>query len=95
LEATLIKNPLLVTFWITFQGGTFERSYGVTAYSLEDAMALLRKHHLARPDFDRPMHVKEDIRLEDLDQGHIVPNCGPLVFRGVWYPCSNLGDEAR
>jgi hypothetical protein len=90
----VIKNELLITFWITFPGPAFEHSYGVTAYSLDDALALLRKHQLARHELDKPMQVRENIRIQDLDQGHIAPNCGPLVFRGVWFPCSNLGTEA-
>jgi hypothetical protein len=89
----LITNDLLVTFWITFPGPVCEHSYGVTAYSLDDAMALLGSR-LAGRDLE-PMQVRENIRVQDLDQRHVAPNCGPVVFRGVWYPCSNLGTEAR
>jgi hypothetical protein len=26
-----------------------------------------------------------------LDPKHISPNCGPAVFRGVWYPFRGFG----
>jgi hypothetical protein len=26
-----------------------------------------------------------------LDPNHISPNCGPAVFRGVWYPFRRVG----
>jgi hypothetical protein len=49
------------------------------------------------PEFDsfRELHfllhnevleVVEDVDVRDLDQGHVVPNIGPVNFRGVWYP---------
>jgi hypothetical protein len=25
-----------------------------------------------------------------LDQNHVVPNAGPIVVRGVWFPMHNL-----
>jgi hypothetical protein len=63
---------------------------GVTARSLEDAFALLDQHGYA---FHRngPVVVRENVTVEDLDQGHVVANMGPIVFRGIWYPCLNIG----
>jgi hypothetical protein len=71
-----------------------QHSFGVTAYGLDDALSLLKTHQLVGQDVDRPIGVSANVRIEDLDQGRVVPNCGPMVFRGVWYPCFNLGDEA-
>ena len=91
----MIKDPHLVSFWIRFAGEPeLQHSYGVTAYSLDDALELLKKHQLVGQDVESPIGISANVRIEDLDQGHVVPNCGPMVFRGVWYPCSNLGDEA-
>ncbi|MCW2926654.1 MAG: hypothetical protein JWM86_622, partial [Thermoleophilia bacterium] len=30
--------------------------------------------------------VTEDVDVRDLDQGHVIPNMGVVVWRGVWYP---------
>jgi hypothetical protein len=31
-----------------------------------------------------------DIDLRTLDPEHVLPNIGPVVVRGVWYPRLNL-----
>jgi hypothetical protein len=30
--------------------------------------------------------VIENVAIEDLDQGHVVPNMKPHILWGVWYP---------
>lgn len=85
----MIKNPLLKTFWIECSGSAVA-GFGVTAFSREDAFDLLNTlGHSFKPD-DPQVCITEGIRIEDLDQEHIVPNVGPLAFRGVWYPCANF-----
>jgi hypothetical protein len=89
----LIKDQRLVPFWIRFLGEPeLQHSYGVTAYSLDDAIGLLQNQRLVGQDIERPIGVTANVRIEDLDPGHIVPNCGPMSFRGVWYPASAMGD---
>ncbi len=39
----------------------------------------------------RQVVVRTGVRIQDLDQRNVVPNIGPLQFRGVWYPCMNIG----
>ncbi len=86
-------DPHLVSFWIRFAGVPELRySYGVTAYSLDDALELLKKHQLVGQDVESPIAISANVRIEDLDQANVVPNCGPMAFRGVWYPFSDLGD---
>jgi hypothetical protein len=90
----VVKDSHLTAYWFQFPGQPWLRhSYGVTAYSLDDARALLAKRGLV-PAHVEPIEVRDRVRIQDLDQGHVVPNCGPLVFRGILYPCMNLGDEA-
>jgi hypothetical protein len=43
-------------------------------------------------DVERPVGVTANVRIEDLDQAQVVPNCGPMSFRGVWYPVTDVGD---
>jgi hypothetical protein len=91
----LIKDPRLVSFWIRFKGEPeLQHSYGVTAYSLDDALALLKRHQLVGQDIESPIAISANVRIEDLDQAHVVPKCGPMGFRGVWYPSTSLGDGA-
>ena len=63
---------------------------GVTARSLEDALWLLEERGYF---FHKsgPVDVRENITVTELDQNHVVPNMGPIVFRGIWYPCLNVG----
>ena len=90
----MIKDPYLISFWIRFAGEPeLHHSYGVTAYSLDDALELLKEHQLVGQEVESPIGISANVRIEDLDQA-LVPNCGPMVFRGVWYPYSDLGDEA-
>jgi hypothetical protein len=34
--------------------------------------------------------VVPDVDIRTLDQAHVIPNMGPVVFRGVWFPRLNL-----
>jgi hypothetical protein len=83
----MIKNALLKTFWIEPLGSKVA-GFGVTAFSCEDAFQLLNASGHSFSIDDPQVRVTEGIRVEDLD--HVVPNMGPVVFRGVWYPCANL-----
>ena len=57
----------------------------MTAYSKEDALALLNEA-IAPGHLPGVADIIEDVRLDQLDQGHVVPNMHPIVERGVWYP---------
>lgn len=90
----VIPPSHLTRYWITFDGGpALQTSYGVTAFSLEDALSLLHKRVPGRRN-DKPVRVVTILALTDLDQAHVAPNCGPIFLRGVWFPCLNLADEA-
>jgi hypothetical protein len=47
--------------------------------------------HLERLKED--IEVIEDIDVQLLDKGHVVPNMGPVVFKGVWFPFLNMYEE--
>ena len=87
----MIKDPRCRAFWLTFPGQPRAPvGIGVTAFSIEDAYSLLDERGYA---FHRsgPVEVHEGVTVAELDQNHVVPNMGPLVFRGIWYPCLNVG----
>jgi hypothetical protein len=80
-------NALLHRYW--FQ--TKEHlGFGVTAYSVEDAKALVDDAARYIGWSAETVKIIEDVDVRDLDQNHVVPNMGPPNFRGVWFPNLNL-----
>jgi hypothetical protein len=63
---------------------------GITAYDYQDALGLLRKWVIRGEDLPRFSRVIEDIDVSTLDAGHVLPNAGCPVWRGVWFPALNL-----
>jgi hypothetical protein len=84
----VITNPLLKTYWIE-SPALRSLGLGVTAFSRDDAFQLLNASGYTLSADDPSLRVTEGIAVADLDQNHIVPNMGPIVLRGVWYPCAN------
>jgi len=59
---------------------------GITAFNYDDATKILDEKIFAtikRPPFKR---VVEDVDIRTLDQGHVIPNMKPPIYRGVWFP---------
>ena len=60
--------------------------YGVTAWTEDDALAILKAKVFANgPLPDNPTFTP-DIDISTLDAGHIRPNMGSPNWRGIWYP---------
>lgn len=85
----MIKNPLLKTYWIECPS-IHPLGFGVTAFSRDDAFQLLGASGYILPPDESAIRVTEDIQMADLDQNHVAPNMGPIIFRGVWFPSANL-----
>ena len=87
------STSVLETFWIEFpQDENLVMGIGVTAYSQDDAMSLIKEQGIEHwLEGAREMKITTGVRIDDLDQRHVVPNIGPLQLRGVWYPCMNIG----
>jgi hypothetical protein len=82
---------MLVRFWVRFRGTPDEvwpciLGCGVTAYSLDDAMLLIKK--TVYPDRPVPSidSIIEGIDVSSLDANHVLPNIGVPARLGVWYP---------
>jgi hypothetical protein len=86
-KSMLLKDPNLHRYWFAIPGMA---GIGVTAYSLADAESLARDACAGLGAIFEPTNVVEDVDVRDLDQNHIVPNIGPVNFRGVWYPALNV-----
>lgn len=89
----MIADPRLEAFLITFpQDSCLPLGIGVTAYSEEDAFALIREQGFDQwYEGAKEVRVTSGVRIDDLDRNHLIPNMGPLQFRGVWLPAANIG----
>ena len=63
--------------------------YGVTAESRAAAERLLQEYGYPLSE-QRVVEILEDVEVTSLDPDHVLPNSGPLVVRGIWYPRHNL-----
>jgi hypothetical protein len=85
-------SDVVTRFWIKVDEATAPSAaavsrlgYGVTAYNLEDALALLTDRVFGghAPPVES---VVENVDVSTLDEGHIRPNMEAPTFRGVWFP---------
>ncbi len=70
-------------------------NFGVTAYSIIEARRLLletldNNHWHKIPENLDNIEVIEDIDIRLLDKGHVIPNMGAVIFKGVWWPRFNF-----
>jgi hypothetical protein len=91
----LAARSHLLAFLFTIKADSRPSWYGVSAYSLIDALALLAERGVSLDPSDANVTVEEAISYQDLERrpilrNHLVPNMGPMQFRGVWYPLGNL-----
>ena len=82
-------------YWFTFEPlnsrTPLNSGAGVTARDDEDARRLVRE---AFGDLSvAKMAVLKD--LDGLDQGHVRPNMGNILVRGIWFPLGyeNIGKD--
>jgi hypothetical protein len=59
---------------------------GVTAYSREDALQIIRDKVYKQEVLPPVADLIEDVSISELDAQHVVPNLGSHFVRGVWYP---------
>jgi len=68
---------------------------GVTAFDLDDAVALLEQQVFGGPLPFPISQTTEDVDVRTLDQGHVIPNMRPPDRRGVWYPIGYESSSRR
>ena len=78
----------LTPFWIVPPSAHGPLGFGVTAWSLADALSIIRAFDYGRflPDDLSALTVTEGVTVAELDQPHVVANMGPIAVRGIWYP---------
>jgi hypothetical protein len=83
---------VLTRYWFEFDWGEMPPvraeglGCGVTAFDREDALALLSEVVFVDSEVPPVKHVTEDVDIQTLDQGHVLPNMGVPSERGVWFP---------
>jgi hypothetical protein len=61
---------------------------GVTAFSYEDALVVLRERRFKKDPLPSIRNVIEEIDVSTLDPDHVLPNIGVPIWRGIWFPRS-------
>jgi hypothetical protein len=86
-----MKGSWLTCFWITTGNRWGPLGFGVTAWSVDDAIRLIKAEGFDIPESPDQLQVHENVNYSDLDPNNVAPNIGPMVMRGLWYPRRNLG----
>ena len=87
-----MRSDAFTRYWIELQEDT-GFGYGVTAVDETDALTLLRERIFQGGEMPPVRRIEPNVDVSQLDPNHVLPNAGPPVWRGVWYP--NLGPESR
>jgi hypothetical protein len=74
-------------FWFPLSSGL---GIGVTSGSEAEAHEVAESVRARYYPEDRFLGFVPDVDISTLDAKHVVPNMGPAVVRGVWYPRLNL-----
>jgi hypothetical protein len=81
----------LIAFWIVPPSKHGPLGFGVTAFSLADALRIIESFGYVLPEDRSTLRVIEGVNVSDLKSQQVVLNMGPIVVRGIWYPFSKVG----
>jgi hypothetical protein len=83
----------LTAFWIKSPVPNGPLGFGVTAFSLEEALAIVRALGYSGylGDNAAALQITAGITVGNLDERHVVTNMGPIAVRGMWYPFIAVG----
>lgn len=59
--------------------------WGITVMDYNDAVKIMDEKifsKIERPTFKK---VIENVDICELDQGHVIPNMNPTLYRGIWF----------
>jgi hypothetical protein len=75
-----VATTHLTAFWIQSPFPHGPLGFGITAWSLDDALAILRAFDYGRylPEYLAGVRVTEGVTVAELDQLHVVANMGPI-----------------
>ena len=72
-------------FWFKSDQLQHRLGYGVTAWTDDDAVGLLREKVFGGGTLPAGMTMAADIDLARLDK-HVTPNMEAPIWRGIWFP---------
>ena len=87
----------LIRFWVEFEKPDEDviknivrkgvgRGCGVTAFTKEDAINIMKETVFRNEDLPKILKLIENVDVNTLDQGHVIPNMGVVSIRGIWHP---------
>ena len=86
-------HQLYRRFWFEFEidsisnvPGGIGYGCGVTAIDLDDAIKILNRKVFTKTKMPKIKRIIEDVDIRTLNQGHVIPNMKPPIYRGVWFP---------
>jgi hypothetical protein len=87
-----MADALLTPFWIVPPNKHGPLGFGVTAWSLDDALGIIRVmgHGCYLPADLEELTVHSGITVGELHP-LVVAHMGPIVVRGMWYPFRMVG----
>jgi hypothetical protein len=78
---------ILTRYWIELENQeTIWNRFGVTAFSIDDAMAMIMTKALKTTERPEAKTIIEDVDIRELEQNHVAPNIGAPTIRGIWFP---------
>ena len=86
-----MQELTLKPFWIVPPDPHGPLGFGVTAFSLDEGLQIIRDAGYLLPENTALLRVEENVKVNEIDEPHVVKNMGPIVVRGIWYPFSRIG----
>ena len=59
---------------------------GVTAYDEAQAMEIMKQHIFNNNPVPEIARVIPDVKIDELEKNHFLPNIGNPAMRGIWFP---------
>ncbi len=88
-------GSILTAFWIEDPDPSGPLGYGITAFSLTDALEIIRRAGYRLPDDISTLSIQVGIQFADIPHDFVRKHMGPIVVRGLWYPFIAVGLGAR
>jgi hypothetical protein len=86
-----LAKSLLTAFWIVPPFPRRPLGFGVTAFSLKDALQIIQDEGFELPDDLSTLEIRENIKYDELESSYVQKHMGPIVVRGMWYPFHGVG----
>jgi hypothetical protein len=86
-----MQNDTLTAFWIQPPGPSGPFGYGVTAFSVTDAIEIVRRAGFRLPDDLPTAQIRTHITPTDIEHEYVRQHMGPIMRRGLWYPFIDAG----